>query len=676
MAGLMASPGVPGASRGQWLGRRLGCCLLGGALVLSVLVGVRPPGAGAAGAVVDLAGCQTNTLPRNDDSSTGLVPTGFTLDFYGTEYDSLYVNNNGNVTFGQALWTYTPFDIVATSYVIIAPFLADVDTRSSASGVVTYGTTTYGGLDAFCVNWIDVGYYPYGTDKLDSFQLLLVDRADVAPGDFDIIFNYDKIQWETGSASGGSGGLGGKSARVGYASGGTAPAGMLAAYEFPGSGVPGALLDSNAATGLIRNSGGSYTMPVRSGSPEPPVPVPLVVFVEGVTSAESCASPSENVLGLFAHIKGIDGFADADFRVFSYAPAGIDPNSDAAYPLCARVDDPFIDYGGRWPSYGAHDTCTSIDDVPVGTFWGHSHRFLIWLRAVSRPYDEVYVLAHSMGGTVVAYALANWGLPAKVNAVITLDSPLAGQPLAELHGALPGCHLTSPAYADLDPGSPGERAAVITAIQDSMSRSRRLLVTAVGNNEDTAVWPTQSHLPGAWLNLRANFGCEEDAFDHHCVFSDAQPLGALDAIEESLLSVQGDTRRPPGLSSCYGQPASIVGSMRGETLEGSRWADVIDARSGGDTILGLGGNDLICGGGGADSIDGGVGADRLIGGAGNDTLDGRAGNDTLYGQNGNDNLHGHAGDDTLLGGSGVDQFYGGPGTDTCDAVGLEIHVSC
>ncbi|WP_437954030.1 DNRLRE domain-containing protein [Sorangium sp. So ce296] len=38
-------------------------------------------------------------------------------------------------------------------------------------------------------------------------------------GDFDIWFNYDQIRWNAGSASGGAGGLGGETARVGYASG-------------------------------------------------------------------------------------------------------------------------------------------------------------------------------------------------------------------------------------------------------------------------------------------------------------------------------------------------------------------------------------------------------------------------------------------------------------------------
>ena len=44
---------------------------------------------------------------------------------------------------------------------IIAPFFADVDTRGSGSDIVTYsyGNTTYNGRPAFCVDWVNVGYF-------------------------------------------------------------------------------------------------------------------------------------------------------------------------------------------------------------------------------------------------------------------------------------------------------------------------------------------------------------------------------------------------------------------------------------------------------------------------------------------------------------------------------------
>lgn len=104
------------------------------------------------------------------------------------------------------------------------------------------------------------------TDKLDTFQVVLIDRSDIGIGDFDMEFNYAQVQWETGDASGGSDGLGGSSARVGYASVNGS------AFEMTGSGVPGSFLDSNPTTGLIHNDfnstvPGRYVFQFRNGVP-------------------------------------------------------------------------------------------------------------------------------------------------------------------------------------------------------------------------------------------------------------------------------------------------------------------------------------------------------------------------------------------------------------------------
>jgi hypothetical protein len=185
-------------------------------------------------------GFDSFTLTANDDGSTAAVNLGFSFNFFGSTYTQTYVNNNGNVTFTSSLSTFTPFGLAGSGTPIIAPFFADVDTRGAGSGIVSYGTGTFSGQDAFGVNWPDVGYFSNGTDKLNDFQLLLVDRSDIAPGDADIYFNYGSIQWETGSASGGSGGLGGSCARAGFSNGSNV------SYEIVGSDNCGAFLDGGA----------------------------------------------------------------------------------------------------------------------------------------------------------------------------------------------------------------------------------------------------------------------------------------------------------------------------------------------------------------------------------------------------------------------------------------------
>lgn len=222
-------------------------------------------------------GFNANTLSGNDDGYVGPVAIGFNANYFGTTYSQLWVNNNGNVTFGSGMSTYTPFGLTgALGKPIIAPFFADVDTRTS--NPVKYGPGTFGGNTAFGVTWNQVGYYQTSTDRLNTFQLLLVDRSDIGPGDFDICFNYGQIQWETGDASGGSGGLGGSSAVVGY-SNGTGDVGTN--YQVPGSGVNGAFLDGGPNS---LSTIGRMCFEVRNGevTPIPPVPTPSAFLLGAI----------------------------------------------------------------------------------------------------------------------------------------------------------------------------------------------------------------------------------------------------------------------------------------------------------------------------------------------------------------------------------------------------------
>jgi uncharacterized protein (TIGR03437 family) len=214
------------------------------------------------------SGFNTTSVPRNDDGSyPDAVPLGFTANFFGVSDTAVFVNNNGNVTFGGPLATFTPQGLTASPLRIIAPYWADVDTRGEGSALVTFGRDTVNGRPAFGVNWVNVGYFASHDNLLNSFQLVLIDRSDIRPGDFDIEFNYDRIVWETGDASGGSGGFGGTSASAGYSNGEGKPEGS---FEILGSRVNGLFLDSNR-NGLIYrrlNSGvrGRLVFFVRSGA--------------------------------------------------------------------------------------------------------------------------------------------------------------------------------------------------------------------------------------------------------------------------------------------------------------------------------------------------------------------------------------------------------------------------
>jgi hypothetical protein len=244
----------------------------------------------AAGAIRPNPGCSSSALPRNDDgSSSAAIGLGFDLRFFGASYSQVWVNNNGNVTFDGPLSVYTPTPISSAGVRMIAPFWADVDTRNTGSAVVTYGQTVVDGRRAFCVNWagVGVGYYNQQVDKLNKFQLILVDAND-DDDSFNIEFNYEQVRWESGSASGGVNGLGGSTARVGMSNG---TAGQ--SFELPGSGVAGSFLDSSSTA--LKNGrrsstvNGRYRFAVIGGQPRTETPLGTVPVTFTLSSLFDCA---------------------------------------------------------------------------------------------------------------------------------------------------------------------------------------------------------------------------------------------------------------------------------------------------------------------------------------------------------------------------------------------------
>ena len=237
-----------------------------------------------------------NYIERNDDGYSDFIdlssifPEG--INFFGTTWTGLYVNNNGNVTFGNGLSSYTPTSIGGSFYnPIIAPFWGDVDTSLSYdnvdwenidwddynydSGDISEGfvTPTAGGNsmgsnltwydintanNTFTVTWDDVGYFSAHTDKLNAFQLQLVSTGN---GNFNIIYRYEDINWTTGDASDGVDGLGGIVARAGFSAGDGANY-----YEFYFSGDQNFML--NLENNVLAGAGeaGVWSYSVNGGS--------------------------------------------------------------------------------------------------------------------------------------------------------------------------------------------------------------------------------------------------------------------------------------------------------------------------------------------------------------------------------------------------------------------------
>ena len=205
-------------------------------------------------------GFGTGEIGAGDDNAsdpislTTVFPTG--LNFYGASWNTIHMNTNGVLTFSGPLTTFTP-DIPSSAEPLIAPFWADVDTRPDGRPIMN-NVNWHMDAARLVFTWHNVGYFNRHTDLLNSFQAIITERSDIAPGDFDVEFRYARCEWTTGDASGGTGGLGGTEAGAGFTNGsGTS-------LVLPGSHMPEVIdLCQNSNVG----SPGIWQYQFRSGTP-------------------------------------------------------------------------------------------------------------------------------------------------------------------------------------------------------------------------------------------------------------------------------------------------------------------------------------------------------------------------------------------------------------------------
>ena len=183
-----------------------------------------------------------NSLPpeyRNDDSFTAKLGLPFTFCFYGQNFDSLYINNNGNISFTSQYYTFTADSFPSLNFNMLAPFWGDVDTRDNISGGLVYYKLTPTSL---IVRWdsVDVFPSPNGLGLRNTFQLIITDGTDpILPNGSNVAFCYGDMQWTTGNASGGSGGFGGTPATVGANQGNGIDYFQVGRYNQQGSAFDG-----------------------------------------------------------------------------------------------------------------------------------------------------------------------------------------------------------------------------------------------------------------------------------------------------------------------------------------------------------------------------------------------------------------------------------------------------
>lgn len=177
-----------------------------------------------------------------DDSPPGgafQVQIPFDFCFYGTTYNSFFINNNGNITFEQAYATFTAQSFPAAAVPpMIAPFWGDVDTGSPTNPL---GQVRYKIYPEYAiVSWDTVSVYNEIASLRNTFQLLISNgTSPVLPPNTNIAFLYKDMQWTTGDASGGNNGFGGTPATVGVNRGDGVDYIQLGLFDAPGTNYDG-----------------------------------------------------------------------------------------------------------------------------------------------------------------------------------------------------------------------------------------------------------------------------------------------------------------------------------------------------------------------------------------------------------------------------------------------------
>ncbi|XP_053547103.1 sushi, nidogen and EGF-like domain-containing protein 1 [Bombina bombina] len=170
------------------------------------------------------------TTPVEDDGTSGEVSISVDFKFFGKKYKSLFVNNNGVISFSTPVSQYTPDAFPLKNGTFVTPFWGDVD--NDLAGLVYFRESTDSNLMeriskdmdkhlpnlhylstwAFVATWDKVAYYGSASKKVNTFQAVLTTDGYR----YFIILNYGDIQWTTGTASDGDAntGLGGTPAQV------------------------------------------------------------------------------------------------------------------------------------------------------------------------------------------------------------------------------------------------------------------------------------------------------------------------------------------------------------------------------------------------------------------------------------------------------------------------------
>lgn len=553
---------------------------------------------------------------NNDDGSVAVDITSVFgvggIEFYGTTYTDIYVNSNGNISFGGPNTAYSP-NLGGTTTPTIAAFWGDVNINS--------GGEIYWDLDpangTVTITWDGVA--PYSGSGTNSFQLVLTSTGD---GNFTTEFIYEDINW----TNGGSG-----NAQTGFTDGGANDTFL------EGSGDAAALANYENNDFDNGDPNGAYTLEFMGGAP---------YSGDGIVSGTGGADL-------------IDGdYVDSDADQIDF---GIGSGADG-------LDDSIEAGAGNDTAFGGTGSDTILgedgDDELYGDYGGPgntgttSSEYLDWSQAGADEADISAGVEQTTG---------------EIDVTVSFSDDGANSPLFEVESTSPTYVASGEPF---DPNSSlylfgngtGATSTTTIAFDAAAGSSVTGEVQDVSFRINDIDWGSGNHLDTITINAYDALGnpvtvtitpSANDSVTGNTISAGTVGESETDAGGSALIEIAG--------------PVGSIEIIYSNALNGTQAVFVSDLHF--EPIIDQPGNDSIDGGAGNDAIYGEDGEDTLIGGLGLDTLEGGSGNDLLQVAEG-DNATGGDGEDTFIlndlgeAGSGTITIDGGttgePGGDTLD----------
>lgn len=551
---------------------------------------------------------------NNDDGAVEIDvtsvfgPSG--INFFGTDYSSIYLNSNGVISFGAAETSYQTPDYGAETTPNIAAFWADVNINSG--GEIYWDIDP--GAGTVTMTWLNVA--PYSGSGTNSFQVVLTDTGG---GDFTVEYIYQDIQWTDG---------GGNPAAAGLTDGGAND------FALEGSADPAQLVNYESNDFDGGDPAGSYVLAFSGGAPL--IPDGLVEGTGGadVIDAGYAGDPDGDV------VDGGDGAGPAGNADTIHAGDGNDTIQ------AGDGDDSVIGGAGQDSIDGGAGDDTIYGDAPPATSAAES---LNWSAQGADGTNVSAGFTQTSGDTDITVSFTDDGDNLPQQTIETSDSVYVagGEPMATnsslfLFGT--GDDATSTTTIGFASTNPG----IVDAVENVQFRISD--IDRFTNNHIDQITVTAVDADGnpVAVTLTAS---GDDTVSGNTITAGGTLDNPQDAQGSVLVQIAGPVSE---ISISYVNAESPAGGRTG-----THGINVSDVHF--DSIVLAGDDDIIVGGTGADLLVGGDGDDTITVAQG-DTAEGGDGDDTFLVSDLNE-----AGSDsiTITGGEG-----GETAGDTLDFQGL------